>query len=495
MVGMTWLHLSDWHQRGKDFDRDVVRDALIDDISKRANIHSALAKLDFIIFSGDVAFSGQAEEYQVALEQFFTPLLKTTGVQRKRFFFVPGNHDLDRDELNYLPPDIKQPFTTESQVQDWLIDNKKRNHLLKPFVAYTDFVREFTGQEQPAYVNIRSFVVDGKQVALLGLNSALMCGRNKNAEGEVSDQNFLIVGEPQLYEPLKQLAQAQVRIAVLHHPFEWLVEFDRDHVENRLRRDCHFILCGHQHKPNISVERGMVGDCVIIPAGASYDTRVASNPRYTNSYNFVHLDFETAQGTIYLRRWSEPRDQWIEDIDSHKGGMVQFSLPDSLRNIAPSSIKPDQKQQKTDTSPDPSVQQGQKSKQAPPNEQARESIREAHDAVQRSKGVFEGRGDIQQIHYSQAAAALRLVASCTQNLQNLLQTTSPFPAYLDRERLIIDLRHINTEVKESIEYIANYGTLNARQRERNRKDTAARLSTTLTYLDDLNKRLTSKGPL
>jgi hypothetical protein len=32
-AGLTWLHLSDWHQKGMDFDRKVVRDALIDDIN------------------------------------------------------------------------------------------------------------------------------------------------------------------------------------------------------------------------------------------------------------------------------------------------------------------------------------------------------------------------------------------------------------------------------------------------------------------------------
>ena len=334
MAGITWLHLSDWHQKGKDFDRDVVRNALIEDIEDRAKIHADLAKLDFVIFSGDAAFSGQAEEYQVALEQLFTRLLEATGLQQSSFFFVPGNHDFDRDELNYLPADIKQPFTTEKQVQDWLIDNKKRNHLLKPFAAFTDFVREFTGQEQPTYTSIRRFVVDGKQVALLGLNSALMCGRNKNTKGEVSDQTFLIVGEPQLYEPLRQIANVQVRITVLHHPFDWLTEFDRNRVEARLIRGSHFILCGHLHKPNVTVQVGMAGDCVIIPAGASYDRRVPLNPRYANSYNFVHLDFETGKGTVYLRRWSDTRDggKWLKDEDSCEDGVFQFLFPQSLKD-------------------------------------------------------------------------------------------------------------------------------------------------------------------
>jgi hypothetical protein len=32
--GLTWIHVSDWHQKGKEFDRRVVRDALIEDIKK-----------------------------------------------------------------------------------------------------------------------------------------------------------------------------------------------------------------------------------------------------------------------------------------------------------------------------------------------------------------------------------------------------------------------------------------------------------------------------
>lgn len=48
MAGLTWLHLSDWHQAGEDFDRNVVRDALVKDIEERARIHKDLEKIDFI---------------------------------------------------------------------------------------------------------------------------------------------------------------------------------------------------------------------------------------------------------------------------------------------------------------------------------------------------------------------------------------------------------------------------------------------------------------
>ena len=69
MVGLTLLHLSDWHQKGKDFDRQVVRDALIRDVRNREAISPDLAKIDFFVFSGDVAYSGKSEEYDSAKEQ------------------------------------------------------------------------------------------------------------------------------------------------------------------------------------------------------------------------------------------------------------------------------------------------------------------------------------------------------------------------------------------------------------------------------------------
>ena len=540
MAGMTWLHLSDWHQRGKDFDRDVVRDALLEDIRNRAAIHADLAKIDFVIFSGDVAFSGQSEEYQVALKQLFTPLLKATGLRRSRFFFVAGNHDFDEGELNYLPDDIRQTFTIEAQVQGWLTDSKKRNHMLKPFMAYTDFVREFTGQDQPAYASIRSFAVDGKQVALLGLNSALMCRRNKDAKGEVNDQSFLIVGEPQLYEPLKKIAKTKIRIAVLHHPFDWLTDFDRDRVENSLIQNCHFILCGHLHKPNVIVQRGIAGASVIIPAGASYDRRIAPNPRYANSYNFVHLDFETEQGTIYLRRWSDPRGRWIEDVDSCTDGVFQFPFPESLRNslslsavapiismatghtkdvheqdLTPSSESKDSQPQiseahnvtggRTSSSRTRSSQQNGQTTSVPPIpnkvytfqfppsenflEEVRECITEAQGYVQNAAAPFKGQGYIWQRAYIEASKLFEKAKMYLQAMHEFLdkvvsiaETSLKYPKLVVNYHDIVNqIYEIESELDSLISYIED--------EQPQREDITGSASSLVQQLKSLNQSI------
>jgi PAS domain S-box-containing protein len=125
------------------------------------------------------------------------------------------------------------------------------------------------------------------------------------------------------------MSNSDIKIAVLHHPFEWLAEFDRNRIEKRLMQECDFILHGHQHKPGINVIHGNLGNCIIIPAGSCYNRRLAENPLYTNSYNFVHIDFNTKKGIIFLRRWSDSKSRWVEDIESSACGKFEFILPPS----------------------------------------------------------------------------------------------------------------------------------------------------------------------
>ncbi|NIM11894.1 MAG: tetratricopeptide repeat protein [Candidatus Aminicenantes bacterium] len=333
MAGLTWLHLSDWHQKGEEFDRRVVRDELIKDIKERAKIHTSLEKVDFIVFSGDVAFSGKKEEYEAAKEYLFEPVLDAAGLDKSRLFIVPGNHDLDCDLFYLLPEDLKKPLIGDDEIKKWLDDDKKRSHMLEPFEAYNEFIKAYADGNLSGYAWSYQLLSDDKKVALLGFNSALMCGRHKDEKNEIDDKNKLILGEPQIYDTLKDNADADVLIVVMHHPFEWLTENDCAIVESRLKEGAHFILCGHQHMPKVKIDKSTEGDCIVIPAGAAYDRRKASDPRYTNAYNFVHLDFKDNKGVAYLRCWSERTNKWREDIDAHKDGRFEFPLPEGISSV------------------------------------------------------------------------------------------------------------------------------------------------------------------
>ncbi|MCC7189897.1 MAG: metallophosphoesterase [Anaerolineales bacterium] len=336
MAFINWLHLSDWHQRGKDFDREVVRDALLHDIGERGSIDSNLESVDFVIFSGDLAYSGAKEEYDAAISTFLNPLLDALGWNSEdlnKFFIVPGNHDVNREVLKLISSDIARQIHSSSSVSEILTTEWKKDLIFSPLNNYSEFVRGFIGKfqnlERGSETSFGSRLELNKaSVSIMGLNSSWMSGHNRKLDDQVNDYGFLAVGEPQIHEISKEnFNSADIRICVLHHPFSWLIDSDRNIIENRLYELCHFILCGHHHIPNIIVQRGLSGDSIIIPGGASYDRRNPEHPIYANSYNFVSLNLEVGEGIIYFRKWNSRQNRWVKDDETYEGGVYNFKIP------------------------------------------------------------------------------------------------------------------------------------------------------------------------
>ena len=319
MSGLTWLHLSDWHQGGDEFDRKVVLEKLVEDIRKRKDINPNLEVVNFIVFSGDLAFSGKPNQYEEAKSEFLQQILEECDLDARHLFIVPGNHDMDIDEFKLLPSELLKSLTSDEQVQRWLTNVRYRSKLLEPFKAFSDFVKDFTGQESPEYACVKRLDdFAEKPILLLGLNSAWMCRRNQCINGVFNDYGSALIGEPQIHECFNKINTEDIVIAVFHHPFEWLAEFDRNRIEAQLRKKCNFILNGHLHKPKIQFDfGGTLGNSVIIPTGACYNKRTQVNPHYVNSYNFSHLDFDRKDCIVFLRCWSDKRTEWIKDTESY----------------------------------------------------------------------------------------------------------------------------------------------------------------------------------
>ncbi len=338
MTGLTWLHLSDWHQAEKKFNRKVVCDGLINDIKARGEINPHLSKIDFIVFSGDAANSGQPDEYSKATVDLFEPLLEACQLGKDRLFIVPGNHDLDRD---LIPAALSKPLNSNEEVEPWWSEEKKRTQLSQPFQAFHRFLTDCTGQKPPEYCSFASFVIDDRKIALLGINSAWMCARRKDEVGKISDQGYLCIGEPQIYDSLKMVSDSEIKIAILHHPLDWLTPFDSSRNEVHLKRKCNFILHGHAHKPGASAIRDNFGYYITIPAGACYDRSMPSNSDYTYSYNYVHLDFDADKGVVFLRRWSDLNRIWRKDDETFPpNGQFHFSISGSDKPPIPHQIPP-----------------------------------------------------------------------------------------------------------------------------------------------------------
>lgn len=332
MADLTWFHFSDFHFRSADdFDRGRVLNALWQDIGKQ--LREGFLP-DFIVITGDLAYSGKPAEYARAEREFLIPLLEQTGVSRKRVYFVPGNHDFDRDYLESLNPATIRGLKTRDQVNDLLSDPKKRNLYLQPFSAYSTFVRNFTTAEyfadSPAFSYCDKFLHGKTTVRIIGLNTSWACNYRSDAI-TASDKGQLLLGEYQLAHTGAPGADDTFTICAMHHPMDWLAEFEIAMLRQQILQTGQILHHGHVHLASeIAHTRARSHDCITLGAAASYDRRVG-NDFYANGYSILTLSPSEASIKLRLRKYVDaPTPHWTSNEDvlgEGSKGQYDFALP------------------------------------------------------------------------------------------------------------------------------------------------------------------------
>ena len=323
MTTITWLHISDLHWReSSEYEATTVLQELLRDLADRSKIGKTLGEIDMIFATGDIAYSSRPEEYALA-RRFFNDLLRTLNVPRSRLFIVPGNHDVDRGVISAEARKLTEKLTDRIVVTELLADEAGRATVMRRLHRYQQFVNSFLTRDRhfdsTRFFHVRKLKIADKQIAILGLNSAW------RSESD-ADRTNLLLGERQVRAAVEQAKRADIRIALMHHPFEWLHDSDREVCERLLLENCHFVLHGHLHRTGIVRLSGPdISSPMQIAAGAAHSSNEAK------AYNLVHLDFGTRKGTVYLRLFSDKGGFWTEDTLSYRNakGSYQFDLPAS----------------------------------------------------------------------------------------------------------------------------------------------------------------------
>lgn len=319
MPRFKWVHLSDLHIQEEDsFNRSVVLKALWDDLSKREKLDKCFGKIDAVFFTGDLAYHGQKNEYDLAEEEFLNPMLKILEISGDKLFITPGNHDIDVKKVGQSAEGLKNTLINQERVTKFLEDPRDREIAKRKMDDYIDFFeRRFPDRKLDSlgWFYTSEVMIQGKRVVILGLNTAWLC------TGETSDEPLL--GERQIVEALKSAGEAQLTIALFHHPVgKWRDIDDTDLCESQLRDTCGLWLHGHLHKPDVRTMIVPKGRFVTLPAGAVFDKR-----KSPNSYSIGLIDLETGKGAVFLRKFENT--VWLPDLRSsgeEAGGKVPIEV-------------------------------------------------------------------------------------------------------------------------------------------------------------------------
>ena len=331
---LTWLHLSDLHACTPRFDWDAERvtETLIDDL-QRLQADEDL-RPDLLFFTGDAAFGriGDAPEETIAgqLERFgaFLEATRTAfepEIPLENVFLVPGNHDVDRtlvldettlwlDSQKALDP-VRQLISGGGMRWASYI---QRLEDYRSFLQKHGFGHLLADPDRLIYAALRR--IGGWRVGVAGFNTAWSCGRDRERG------RLWMCGEWQQGVLRRQLAGAEFSIALLHHPPDWLNEYEQPSFGRALERDFRFVLHGHEH---LDWVRSLTSGHVVIAAAACY----GGPDEDQNGYSLVRLDPATQHCEVWLRRYDQAGGGWTPRPvynQTDVGGRGVIELPFSL---------------------------------------------------------------------------------------------------------------------------------------------------------------------
>ncbi len=317
---VEWLHLSDLHFRA-DRNAQQSRDRVLKELC--SDLEGCLGKgwrPDFIAVTGDIAFSGAADEYQLAWN-YLKQIMKICELPKSALFVVPGNHDVLRSEHKaVLLTALREARTQEDYLNtcQQLASPEIQNLLNRRLSSYWKFakglpIRRRTSAEKLWFVDkIRG--KGGATVAVAGLTSSWAAGE----DGEDS-KRYLAVGDFQMRPALESLRnmEADIRVVMLHHPLDSLHLRDEHALRNELCNTCDVILRGHLHNTDITSTTNPDWQHVTLAAGSAYETVWTMNgyllARATVASS--RIDFN-----VCARRWSPQGEFFGADTTTYKTG-------------------------------------------------------------------------------------------------------------------------------------------------------------------------------
>ena len=323
-MSIGFVHLSDIHfgqeKGGRICIHDDVKNRLIDDVRLVArNLESGRAA--GIIVTGDIAYGGRASEYKAA-GAWLDKVADAAGCDKIDIQVVPGNHDIDRDEITKLTEMMLEKIVAEGEpaLDSFLESDADRDLLFRRFSAYLPFAEGYrcplnTNAELAEERTVK--LAPGRAIRFIRLNSALACSKN-------DERGKLLLGARQ--RVLKQRPGEEL-VVLSHHPVHWFQ--DSEDALLFIRNRARVFISGHEHNPSVKTKKIEKGsDLMMLAAGATVLPN--SEDTLTYCYNFIEFDWDAEADalSVYVRprAWVNAQKRFDADDVRLGGRDPRFTL-------------------------------------------------------------------------------------------------------------------------------------------------------------------------
>jgi len=287
------VHISDFHCESSMTQGRVV-DALAKDLR---NLHDS-KEIDVIVLSGDLAAKGKTENEDIEniAAELISKIKEAVG-HDVSWVVVPGNHDVNLKKRSalYAPifSDVTSPEKANELIRGCLGDP------VAPLWTHLDGFRALAKViDQDAFADNPFFYTKRLRVGLKTIGFACVNSAWLSAGGGQKDYGQLYVGEYALDLARKELEDVDLRIAVMHHPLDWLAPEEKSRIQRYLTLNFNGFMCGHKHDNNADSMYSNVGSLFTSNTGCIYHTE-----DYFNGYSVIDVDFDSGVWKVGAREY------------------------------------------------------------------------------------------------------------------------------------------------------------------------------------------------
>lgn len=272
------IHLSDIHFK-KEKNSILEKEEQLFNVIR--NSTKEFSKI-FLIVSGDSAFSGLDEEYNIAklfLENLKRKIIEYSG-KEVLIITIPGNHDCN---FSIDSKARQNQINIVQRLGDSAIDESVVNQCAEIQNDYFEFASNFLDESTILYksslLNILNFQLEDKTVLFYCYNTAYI--------SELKEQPGKLFFPTSLISPDVLSLKADLIISLFHHPFNWLSPINRRDFATLIHESSDFYLTGHEHEFSKSMIDDLDDNVVYHIEGAVLQD---SEDVFNSGFNLIGFD-------------------------------------------------------------------------------------------------------------------------------------------------------------------------------------------------------------
>ena len=285
------LHLSDVHIKAKKATNTSLN--RIEKVKNVVHKHDYDVSACFVVVSGDIVFSGNSEEYKVAMD-FLVDLQNSIKSANDsidvKCIVVPGNHDCDfenddearRSLLDSVRKDMK--FS-----KDYSIINNCTS-IQKEFFDFLSLFCDIENFHDITRIHYQQrFSIGDYEICFNCFNTAWM--------SQLDEKQGQIVFPVDLVKTDKD--KFDLVLSVFHHTYAWFELSNGKMFKNYIERNSDIILTGHEHDVGQRMQKRITGEINEYIEGG----RLQDDNSQNSDFNVLLIDLQEKEQKVVQYVW------------------------------------------------------------------------------------------------------------------------------------------------------------------------------------------------